>query len=193
MFGEDINDNTNDPVPRLRRLNISGQANESRGGRILKNTLKASAAVVVIGLGPENPITDIIAGGILIGGGTYAIGTIIYDHINGNSLSATDASVSSNTEKDPTSRRVGPRKSTKEKVKEQQPKNKKGEMLDPNTGKPLDPKSTDLGHKSGSEWRTRKKMQQQQGSTRKQVIEAENNPDLYQCEDRKENRSHRHE
>jgi len=37
------------------------------------------------------------------------------------------------------------------------------------------------------------KMHEEKGSTRKEVIEAENDPKLYQYEDRKENRSHKHE
>jgi RHS repeat-associated protein len=89
--------------------------------------------------------------------------------------------------------RVKPRKETLKKVKENQPKNDKGEMLDPNTGQPLDPKRTDLGHKPGEEWKTRKKAHKENNSTRKEVIEAENNPDLYQYEDRTNNRSHKYE
>lgn len=65
-------------------------------------------------------------------------------------------------------------------------------MLDPNTGQVLDPERTDLGHKPGNEWRTRKEQHKTKGSTRKEVIQAENNPDLYQYEDRSSNRSHKH-
>ena len=36
-------------------------------------------------------------------------------------------------------------------------------------------------------------MNETQGSTRPEVIEAENDPDLYQLEDRSSNRSHKHE
>lgn len=89
--------------------------------------------------------------------------------------------------------RVEPRKGTKEQVKENQPRNEKGEMLDPNTGQVLDPSKTDLGHKAGSEWRTRKQMHEEKGSTRKEVIKAENDPSLYQYEDRSNNRSHKYE
>jgi RHS repeat-associated protein len=99
----------------------------------------------------------------------------------------------SKTEKDPTGSRVTPRKGTLAKVKDAQPKNEDGEMLDPNTGKPLDPEKTDLGHKKGQEWKTRKEMHKEKGSTRKEVIEAENDASLYQYEDRGENRSRKHE
>jgi hypothetical protein len=94
---------------------------------------------------------------------------------------------------DNTYNRVDPRKGTKEQVKENQPKNEKGEMLDPNTGQVLDPSKTDLGHKTGSEWRTRKQMHEEKGSTRKDIIKAENDPSLYQYEDRSNNRSHKYE
>jgi hypothetical protein len=66
-------------------------------------------------------------------------------------------------------------------------------LIDPNTGKTLDENSMDLGHVWGQEWKTRKKMHEEKGSTRKEVIEAENDPKLYQYEDRKENRSRKHE
>ncbi|NJO25477.1 MAG: hypothetical protein HC867_06515 [Bacteroidia bacterium] len=64
-------------------------------------------------------------------------------------------------------------------------------MLDPNTGQPLNPEKTDLGHKTGQEWRTRKKEHEARGSTRQEVIEAENDANLYQFEDRSNNRSHK--
>ncbi|CAM4407328.1 GH-E family nuclease [Alteromonas australica] len=66
-------------------------------------------------------------------------------------------------------------------------------MVDPNTGEPLVDGEIDVGHKPGQEWRKRKKMHEEQGSTRPEVIEAENDPDLYQLEDRSSNRSHKHE
>ena len=51
----------------------------------------------------------------------------------------------------------------------------------------------DLGHKPGNEWKTRKQMHQAKGSTRKEVLDAENDPDLYHYEDRSTNRSHKYE
>jgi len=36
-------------------------------------------------------------------------------------------------------------------------------------------------------------MHKEKGSTRKQVIDEENNPDLYHFEDKSSNRSHKHE
>jgi RHS repeat-associated protein len=88
-------------------------------------------------------------------------------------------------------KRVKPRKSTIEAVDKAQPRNSKGQMVDPYSGKRL--KEKDLGHKPGQEWWRRKKMHEERGSTRKQVIEAENNPKLYHWEDRSSNRSHKHE
>jgi RHS repeat-associated protein len=124
--------------------------------------------------GPKVPITKPISIPAILGS----------NQLNSNS---------GDNKKDNTYSRVKPRKSTIEKVKENQPKNDKGQMLDPNTGQVLDPEKTDLGHVPGNEWRTRKEMHKSQGNSRKQILDSENNPDLYQFEDRSNNRSHRHE
>jgi len=79
-----------------------------------------------------------------------------------------------------------------EQIKGNAPKTKDGKFIDPNTRKPIDG-PYDIGHKKGKEWRRRKKMHEEKGSTRKEVIEAENHPNLYQIEDRKSNRSHKYE
>ena len=91
---------------------------------------------------------------------------------------------------DPTKRRVRPRKKTLEEVEANQPRNASGEMVDPNTGEPLRPGEVDLGHKRGHEWRMRKGMHKEAGSTRQHVLEAENDPSIYQFENRSSNRSH---
>ncbi len=92
-----------------------------------------------------------------------------------------------------TKNRVKPRKSTLEKVDANQPRDLDGNLIDPNTRQPLKSGEIDLGHKPGNEWRRRKSMHEAQGSTRKEVIEAENNPDLYQWENRSTNRSRKYE
>ena len=66
-------------------------------------------------------------------------------------------------------------------------------MIDPNTGKPLVPGGMEVEHKTGQEWRTRKQTHVELGSTRKQVLNAENNLDLYHLEVRTSNQSHRYE
>jgi|GEM_PF-2256210 len=91
-----------------------------------------------------------------------------------------------------TKRRVKLRKKTREKIDENTPRDKNGNELDPH-GNILDPEKIDIGHKPGQEWRKRKKMHEEKGSTRKEVIEAENDPNLYQKEDRSRNRSHQDE
>ena len=58
---------------------------------------------------------------------------------------------------------------------------------------PLQSGSIDVGHKPGNEWRVRKEMHMRLGSTRKQVVETENDPSLYHLEDASSNRSHVHE
>jgi RHS repeat-associated protein len=99
----------------------------------------------------------------------------------------------SDQENKATKNRVKPRKSTLKKVTDKQPRNENGEMIDPNTGEPLKEGEIDLGHKPGQEWRVRKAMHETAGSTREEVIEQENDSDLYQWEDRASNRSHRYE
>jgi hypothetical protein len=95
---------------------------------------------------------------------------------------------------DATKNRVKLRKGVKQDVLNNAPKTKNGDFIDPNTGQVI-PKNGpyDIGHKRGQEWRRRKNMHQQKGSTRKQVLDEENNPNLYQVEDPKSNRSHKHE
>lgn len=85
------------------------------------------------------------------------------------------------------------RKGTLEQIKANQPTNSNGEMVDPHSGSPLKEGEIDIGHKPGDEWRKRQEMHREAGNNRQQVIEAENNPDLYHLEDRSSNRSHRHE
>ena len=92
-----------------------------------------------------------------------------------------------------TKNRVKLRKKTKQEIVNNQPRNSAGEMIDPNTGQPLKPDEIDVGHKTGQEWRKRKRMHDERGSTRKEVLDAENDPDLYHLEDRSSNRSRRHE
>lgn len=95
---------------------------------------------------------------------------------------------------DATKRRVYLRKETRRRIQENAPKTPDGDFIDPNTGKII-PKDGpfDYGHKPGQEWHRRKKMHQERGSTRKEVREAENNPDLYQIEDPASNRSRKFE
>ncbi|MEP0265148.1 GH-E family nuclease [Dokdonia sp.] len=47
----------------------------------------------------------------------------------------------------------------------------------------------DIGHIKGQTWEKRLKKHKEKGSTRKEIIEAENNPDLYILEERSSNRS----
>jgi len=92
-----------------------------------------------------------------------------------------------------TARRVKLRKGVRTQIEANQPRNAAGEMIDPNTGEPLKPGEIDVGHKPGQEWRRRKLTHEERGSTRKEVLDTENDPSLYQLEDRSSNRSHRYE
>ena len=85
------------------------------------------------------------------------------------------------------------RNGTRQEIEAKQPRNKAGKMVAPNTKAPLKPGEIDVGHETGNEWRHRKKMHDESGSTRKEVLDAENDPDLYHLDDRSSNRSHRFE
>lgn len=90
-------------------------------------------------------------------------------------------------------KRVPLRKAVREELERVQPRNSKGQMIDPNTKKLLKKGQIDIGHKPGQEWRKRSEMHDPRGSTRKQVLDTENDPNIYQLEDRSSNRSHKYE
>jgi hypothetical protein len=95
--------------------------------------------------------------------------------------------------KEATTARVKLRQRTRAEIEANQPRDEAGKMIDPNTRRPLKSDEIDVGHKRGQEWRQRKQMHEARGSTRADVIEAENDSSLYQLEDRAANRSHRYE
>lgn len=90
--------------------------------------------------------------------------------------------------------RVKLRKSTRNTIIDQAPRNIDGVFIDPNTGIII-PKDGpyDIGRKQGQSWRKRKQEHIKKGSTRKEVIEAENDPSIYQIEDPSSNRSRRYD
>lgn len=55
------------------------------------------------------------------------------------------------------------------------------------------PRAQYLPEKGGCDHLSRKQMHKDKKSTREKVIEAENDPDLYQYEDRRSNQSHKFE
>lgn len=89
--------------------------------------------------------------------------------------------------------RVKLRDSTRAEIERRTPKNANGDFIDENTGKAIPKDRIDVGHKPGYEWRCTQKKAREEGWTRKQVIEYENDPSHYQIEDRSSNRSHRYE
>ena len=50
-----------------------------------------------------------------------------------------------------------------------------------------------FGHKKGQEWSKYKNDPVNKNKTRKEVIEEQNNPNIYQIEDKKSNASHKYE
>lgn len=95
---------------------------------------------------------------------------------------------------DVTKRRVKLRVGTKEKIREAAPKTPDGDFIDPNTGQVI-PKEGPFhyGHKPGFEWWRTKQRAREEGWTREQLIEFENDWTHYQIEDPIPNMSHRYE
>ena len=85
------------------------------------------------------------------------------------------------------------RKATKEKAKEEAPKNAEGDFIDPNTGKVIPKEGPfDFGHPPGEEWWRLRDQARKEEWTRQQVIEAENKK-IFQIEDPSSNRGHLYE
>jgi RHS repeat-associated protein len=89
--------------------------------------------------------------------------------------------------------RVKLQKETKEIIKNNAPKTKDGRFIDPNTGKPIEKGQEVYGHKTGQEWSKYKKASENKDKSRKEVIKDQNNPNIYQIEDKKSNASHKYE
>ena len=89
--------------------------------------------------------------------------------------------------------RVKLRKGTKETIRNNAPRDIDGKFIDPNTRMSIEPGQEVFGHKSGHEWKKYKTSPENQTKTRREVIEDQNNPNLYQIEDRLSNASHKYE
>jgi hypothetical protein len=98
------------------------------------------------------------------------------------------------TEADPAAKRVALREDVKEEIKRRAAKTPDGDFVDPNTNRVV-PKTGPyhFGHKPGFEWWRTRDRARAEGWTREQVVEHENNPDIYQIEDPASNVSHEHE
>jgi hypothetical protein len=95
---------------------------------------------------------------------------------------------------DPAATRVGLRVGTKQAIQDAVPKTAEGDFIDPNTGQVIPKEGPfDYGHQPGFEWWRTQQMAREQGWTREQVIEYENDPSHYQIEDPSANRSHLYE
>ena len=142
-------------------------------------------------------VTDSDASGFEKGIAAFDLATGFGDEAKwlAKTVGVSDAIVDGVKATDAVKNRVKLRKSTRTTVIEQAPKNADGDFIDPNTGM-IVPKEGpfDIGHKRGGEsWKKRKQEHLDRGCTRKEVIEAENDPDLYQVEDPKSNRSLRYD
>ena len=94
---------------------------------------------------------------------------------------------------DPLARRAKLRGETKKIVKEKALKTDDGRFIDPNTRLPIEKGQEVFGHKPGHEWHNYKKDPANKQKTRKEVVDDQNDPDIYQIEDKKSNESHKHE
>jgi HNH/ENDO VII superfamily nuclease with conserved GHE residues len=92
---------------------------------------------------------------------------------------------------DPVASRAKLRASTKEDIRASAERTPGGDFIDPNTHQVI-PKDGpfDYGHKPGYEWRTTQQTARDEGWTRPQVLDYENDPSHYQIEDPSSNRSH---
>ena len=83
---------------------------------------------------------------------------------------------------------------TKQAIQDAAPRTADGDFIDPNTGQVIPQEGPfDYGHTPGNEWWRTQQMARDQGWTRQQVIEYENDPSHYQIEDPSSNRSHFYE
>ncbi|MFK4087510.1 GH-E family nuclease, partial [Kribbella sp. NPDC020789] len=150
-------------------------------------------------------------GGVLICGGSAGlacpVGAIAI--VGGVAISATGAAITTAGARqlgddwgqllktkpgDPAGRRVKLRVETKQKIQDAAPKDANGNFIDPNTGQVI-PKGDPFhyGHKPGFEWWRTRERARQEGWSREQVIEYENDWTHYQIEDPASNMSHFYE
>ena len=95
---------------------------------------------------------------------------------------------------DPAARRAPLRVGTKQSIQDAAPKTEDGDYIDPNTGQVIPQEGPyDYGHKPGYEWWRTQQTARDQGWTRQQVLDYENDPSHYQIEDPSANRSHAYE
>jgi hypothetical protein len=143
----------------------------------------------VKGAGPEpippEPLPD------LRGQTMEADGSI---HPTGEGVGARTGAVRQNTIANPVARRVSLRESTKQAIRDNAPKTAEGDYIDPNTRQVIPRDGPfDYGHRRGYEWRNTQIRAREEGWSRRQVIEWENEPSHYQIEDPSSNRGHEYE
>jgi HNH/ENDO VII superfamily nuclease with conserved GHE residues len=91
-------------------------------------------------------------------------------------------------------RRVTLRVGTKAEIREAAPRTASGDFIDPNTGQIISKDGPfDYGHKPGFEWWRTQQRARQEGWSRRELIEYENDPSHYQIEARGLNRSRRYQ
>ena len=153
-----------------------------------KEELGADIAEAAYEKGRDAVVTHGVAHGVGIAGGTRIVkqefkAVAREEKAVAKAVAAQEKAVAKRAvkEADPVGRRVKLRKGTREEIEARQPRNDKGEMVDPNTQEPLAPGEIDVGHKPGQEWKKRKEMHRGRGSSREEVIETETTPICTTC------------
>jgi RHS repeat-associated protein len=94
-------------------------------------------------------------------------------------------------ENDPAAIRVTKRVGTKQAIQAAAPRTADGDFIDPNTGKVVPAGGPfDYGHLPEYQWAKTQQIAREQGWTRQQVLDYENDPSHYVIEDPSSNRSH---
>ena len=111
--------------------------------------------------------------------------------VAGEEAGAAAAAESAADAVDVAANRVTLRVGTKAEIRANAPKTADGDFIDPNTGQVI-PKDGpfDYGHQPGYEWWRTQQIARDQGWTRQQLIEYENDASHFQIEDPASNRIH---
>jgi RHS repeat-associated protein len=168
----------------------------------------AAGAAVTYGVQPGEKSAEGLGEAVLWGAATGAVGGVVAPVVGKvlsvvapklvsaagnavNKLFGASKAASSSATVDTAATRASLRVGTKAEIRANAKTNADGDFLDPNTGAVIPKEGPfDYGHVPGKEWWRTQKTAREEGWSRQQVIEHENNPSHYQIEDPSSNRSH---
>jgi hypothetical protein len=135
-----------------------------------------------------------VADTALIAAGGYGIAAKVTSAAGRSSTVVTSGTAITQTTIDVAANRVTLRVGTKAEIQAAAPKTAGGDFIDPNTGQII-PRTGPFhyGHKPGYEWSRTQQRARDEGWTREEVLEYENEWTHYQIEDPRANMSHRYE